>query len=270
MLIDFHVHCFNPKIAERAIKALQERADIPPLTNGLIEDTVRMFDLWGVDKGVLLPIATKPSQQLVLNDWCAANNNGRFISFGSVHPDADDVCGELDRIIALGLHGIKLHPDYQGFMVDEDRLDFLYDEIEKRDLPVIFHAGFDVISPALIHCPVTGVLNMLRKHPHLKVILAHLGGNDSHQQVLDLLAGCGGQVYLDTAFTGRYVTDEIMEKIIRKHGADRILFASDCPWDSPAVIRDKILRLGISDDDKDKIFSQNALRLLGKDIVDNV
>lgn len=263
MLIDFHVHCFNPKIAERAVSQLKERADIEPLTNGLIEDTVKKFDEWGVDRGVLLPIATKPTQQKILNDWCAEQDGGRFISFGSVHPDAEDMCEELDRITALGLHGIKLHPDYQGYMVDEERADFMYDEIEKRGLPVIFHAGFDVVSPALIHCTVTGALNMLEKHPHMKVILAHLGGNDSHQQVLDLLAGHGGEVYLDTAFTGRYVADGLMEKIIKKHGADRILFASDCPWDSPAVIRDKIMRMDLSDDDREMIFSGNARRLLG-------
>ncbi|MBQ8966175.1 amidohydrolase family protein [Ruminococcus sp.] len=266
MLIDFHVHCFNPKIAARAIAALQERADIPPLTNGLIEDTVKRFDEWGVDRGVLLPIATKPTQQRVLNDWCAEQDGGRFISFGSVHPDAEDLCEELDRIVALGLHGIKLHPDYQGYMIDDERVDFMYDEIEKRGLPVVFHAGFDVVSPALVHCPPERSLKMLKKHPRMKVILAHMGGNDSHQQVLDLLAGIDGEVYFDTAFTGRYLTDELMEKIIRKHGADRILFASDCPWDSPAVIREKILRLGISDDDKEKIFSANALRLLGQGI----
>ena len=148
-------------------------------------------------------------------------------------------------------------------MVDDEKLDAVYDEIERRGFPLIMHAGFDVFSPEKIHCPPERALNMLKKHPHLKVILAHLGGNDCHQQVADILAGVDGEVYFDTAFTGRYLTDCLMEKIIRKHGADRILFASDCPWDSPAEIKKKIMRLGISDDDKDKIFSGNAVRLLG-------
>lgn len=54
-----------------------------------------------------------------------------------------------------------------------------------------------------------------------------------------------------------------MTKIINKHGAERILFGSDLPWDSPAVIKQKILELKISDDAKEKILGQNALRLLG-------
>ena len=53
-----------------------------------------------------------------------------------------------------------------------------------------------------------------------------------------------------------------MEKIISKHGSDRILFASDCPWQSPALIAQKIDSLDISDDDKENIFFKNACRLL--------
>lgn len=262
MVIDLHVHCFDPKIAERAIGGLKECSGIEPLTNGLVENTAERFDSWGVDRGALLPIATKPSQQRTINDWCVKQDGGRFISFGTVHPDAEDLFEELDRIVSLGLHGVKLHPDYQGFMVDEDRLDPLYDELERRGLPVVFHAGYDVFSPKLIHCPPERALKMLEKHPRMKVVLAHLGGNDCWQQVCEILAGIGGEVYFDTAFTSRYCPDELMEKIIRRHGADRILFASDCPWDDPLAIKEKIERLGISDDDKEKIFSGNARRLL--------
>ena len=54
-----------------------------------------------------------------------------------------------------------------------------------------------------------------------------------------------------------------MTKIINKHGSERILFASDLPWDSPAEIKSKILRLDISDDAKENILGLNAKRLLG-------
>ena len=262
MVIDFHVHCFNPKIAERAVQVLQDRCGLVPYTRGLTGQTLALFDKWGVDKGVILPIATKPTQQIILNDWVAAQVNDRFIGFGSVHPDAEDLCEELDRIVSLGLKGIKLHPDYQDFMVDEERVDAVYDEIEKRGLPVIFHAGWDVYSPELIHCPPDRALKMIKKHPHLKVIFAHLGGNDQWEEVYDTLAGAEGEVYFDTAFTSRKCSDELMERIIKKHGADRILFASDCPWDSSYDIRQKILRLHISDTDKEKILGENARQLL--------
>lgn len=261
MVIDFHVHCFNPKIAERAIFQLESIAGIEPYTRGLTEQTVERFDSWGVDRGVILPIATKPTQQKILNDWAAQQDGGRFISFGSIHPDAEDICEELDRIKALGLHGVKLHPDYQGFMIDEERMDLIYDEIARRDLPVIFHAGWDCVSPELIHCTPERAVKMLKRHPDLKAVFAHLGGNELWQEVYDYLAGIDGEVYLDTAFTSN-CPDGIMERIIKKHGVDRILFASDCPWDSSLKIKDKICGLDLTDTEKEKILGGNAARLL--------
>ena len=93
------------------------------------------------------------------------------------------------------------------------------------------------------------------------MIFAHLGGNGEWDKVLDSLAGCGGEVYLDTSFT-LDCENELMEKIIKKHGSDRILFASDCPWQSPALIAQKIDSLKLSDGDKEKIYYKNAMRLL--------
>lgn len=263
MVIDFHTHAFNPRIAERAIQTLQDCSGIEPFTRGLIEQTLERMDEWGIDRSVMLPIATKPSQQTIINDWAQQQDGERIISFGSVHPDADDAIDEVRRIKQRGLHGIKLHPDYQGFMINERRLDPLLDAIEQAGLPVVFHAGYDVVSPELVHCLPQPALEMIKRHKGLKVVLAHLGGNDYWQDVYDTLAGVDGEVYFDTAFTGWSCPDEIMTKIICKHGAERILFASDLPWDSPAVIKHKILGLKISDDAKEKILGLNAVRLLG-------
>ena len=185
---------------------------------------------------MLLSVATKPTQQRVINDWCAEQDGGRFISFGGIHPDADDYEQEIAHIKKLGL--------------------------ERADLPVIFHSGYDCVSPDLIHSTPERALNMIKKHPKLKVILAHLGANMMWEQVRDVLAGVDGEVYFDTAFTSM-CPDELMQAIVEKHGADRILFASDCPWDSSYLIKEKILRLNISEDNKDKILGGNAERLLG-------
>ena len=261
MIIDFHVHAFNPKVAEKAVGKLAEISGIEPYTHGLIEQTTKRFDEWGIDKGVLLPVATKPSQHEILNNWSAQQDGGRFISFGGIHPDGEDAISELNRIKKLGLHGVKLHPDYQGFMVNEPRLDPIYDEIERLDLPVVFHAGFDCISPNLIHCPPQLSQEVHKRHKNMKMVLAHLGGNDQWQQVYDNLAGLDGELYFDTSFS-MGCESELMEKIIKKHGADRILFASDCPWESGKKIMNKILALNISDDDKEKILGKNAQQLL--------
>ena len=54
-----------------------------------------------------------------------------------------------------------------------------------------------------------------------------------------------------------------MRDIIRKHGAERILFGSDCPWESAAKMAEKLLRLGLTDGEREQIMGKNAERLLG-------
>ena len=98
MLIDAHFHAFADSIAKRAIETLEKNCHQPALTDGTLSSALALFDKWGVDKAVLLPIATKPTQQRVINDWAAANNTDRVIAFGSVHPDAPDLEAELERI----------------------------------------------------------------------------------------------------------------------------------------------------------------------------
>ena len=261
MLIDFHIHAFADRIAARAMEKLTATCHVPAFTDGTLSDALRCFDEWGVDRGVLLPIATKPSQQRTINDWAAENDGGSIISFGSVHPDADDLFEEMYRVKELGLHGFKLHPEYQGFFIGERRLDPMLSELEKLGMPVTVHAGLDPISPEITYCMPEPAAEMIKRHPKLRIILAHMGGNEFWQQSLDHICGLDGEVYLDTAYS-LYIPDDLFLKMIKKHGADRILFASDCPWQSAELMYKKIDSLALSDDDKEKIFFRNALSVL--------
>ncbi len=256
-----HVHAFNEKIAAKAIEALSGYSLLSPLTDGTLVDTLKKLDSWGVDKAAILSIATKPTQQRIINSWAESIKSERLLPFGSIHPDADDWADELVKIKNAGLYGIKLHPDYQGFKIDEDRLMPIYQMCAELSLPVLLHSGFDYYSPNEIHCTPQRALNVIKRVGGLKLILAHLGANCMWQQVCDTLAGVDGEVYFDTSFTLE-CPDELMEKIILKHGAERVLFASDCPWASSADIVRKIDRLHLTDDMKEKIFHLNAERLL--------
>jgi hypothetical protein len=262
MIIDVHTHAFNPKIAERAISGIEAHSGITPYTRGLVNQLTDRFDEWGVDMGVMLSIATKPSQQQVINDWAAQINreNSRIIAFGSVNPFAKDATDEIARIKSLGLRGVKLHPDYQHFMADDPIVDDIYDCLEESGLALMLHAGFDSFSPDLLHAPPERILNVIKRHPKLRLIVAHLGGNERWEDVYDVLAGVGEEVYFDTSFTSR-CPDELMKKIIEKHGADRILLGSDCPWESTQRMIEKLLRLRLGDGETDKILGENAAHL---------
>ena len=121
MVIDFHTHAFSDKIVEKAMGSLVETSGIKPYTDGSVKGLLEHMDKCGVDKSVILPIATKPAQQKIINSWANEIMSDRIYPFGSVHPDAEDICEELERIKELGLYGVKLHPDYQNFMADEEK-----------------------------------------------------------------------------------------------------------------------------------------------------
>ena len=178
MIIDFHVHAFAAKVAERAVSAIELESGVKPYTRGLVGQLMYRMDEWGIDRACLLSVATKPPQQRVINDWAAGLAGDRIIPFGTIYPTAADACEEAERIKTLGLSGIKLHPDDQKFMIDEPSLDGLYSFLEDLGLPVIFHAGWDCSSPDLIHCPPERAVKMIRRHPRMKMVFAHLGGND--------------------------------------------------------------------------------------------
>lgn len=262
MIIDFHTHAFNEKIAEKAISKLENIIKYKAFTNGTIEDNLKKFDEWGVDKAVTLSIATKPSQQKVINDWAYSIKSDRILPFGSVHPDAPDVLLELERIKKLGLYGIKLHPDYQGFFMNDRKLIPVLKKCAELNLPVIFHAGVDVMSPDLVHCTPDMALETFSQVPEMTMILAHLGGNNMWEEVYEKLAGVKGNLYFDTAIVADRCSDELVTKIIRKHGADRILLASDCPWHKTSKEIAMIMRLDLTENEKELILHKNAERLL--------
>jgi len=127
MKIDFHVHLFPDALAVKTIGKLariagDEHGDAPHYTDGTLRGTLEKMDVWGVDRAVTQHIATSVHAMHKVNDFAASVRSERLYAFGSVHPDAPDALEELERIRALGLDGVKLHPDYQNFFVDEERM----------------------------------------------------------------------------------------------------------------------------------------------------
>jgi hypothetical protein len=266
--IDFHVHAFNDKIAERAIQSLETTAGYKALSDGTLADTRVKYEYYGIDRAVILPIATKPSQQTVINNWAAEIQDSRFISFGSVHPDAEDVMEELERIKSLGLHGIKLHPDYMNIYVNDERMIKVFRKCSELNLPVVIHCGYDPYSPEKSYASPEMISEAFDKVPEMTLIAAHLGGVCMWDDAEKYLVGKQGNLYFDTGvlsieFTGIKLGHNQFERIVKSHGADRILFASDFPWDNPLNEIEMIQSLDISDDEKEMIFYRNAVRLLG-------
>lgn len=261
MVIDAHVHIFPDRLAPKALKSLSEICKSPYYMDGTADGMRQALKSWGVDAAVCMNIATKPKQQLSVNRFAASVQGDGLYCFGSVHPDAPDAIDELRRIKELGLYGVKLHPDYQDFIVDDSRLFPIYEAISELRLPVTFHTGWDPYSPNLTHAPSQAVAKVADLFPRMTIIAAHMGGLNRYDESEEYLAG-KENVYLDTALSCRNCSPEQMLRLIRRHGAEKVLFASDCPWSRSSDELAFLERLPLTSKERDAIYFQNAKRLL--------
>lgn len=263
MMIDFHTHIFPDKIAARSIEALSKVSGVKAATDGTLNGLLASMDRSGVDLSVIMPVVTKPSQYESVNTFAAKVNEeyvGRLLSFGGIHPDSEDYKGELNRIKELGLPGIKLHPDYQGVMIDDVRYMNIIEYADALGMIIMVHAGVDIGLPEPVHCPPDKARKVLDTLKPKKLILAHMGGWKQWEEVYEYLAG--EQVYLDTAFCFDYMTQDMFLKLCEKHGTDKILFATDSPWSDARKDMEVIKSLPLTDEAKEAIFSGNAKQLL--------
>lgn len=263
MIVDFHTHTFPDKIAAQTISFLAEKGNTKPYREGTLSSLKESMQRNGVDYSVVLPVATAPKQVESINRLGFEENGKDGIIFaGAIHPDCENVKEILDSVKSHGLFGIKIHPDYQGVYFDDERYIRIMREAAKRDLITVTHAGIDIGYPNDVHCTPDMVLSVLEKLSGIidnKLVLAHMGGCDLPDEVLEKIVG--KPIYLDTS----YVLDRYTEKcreIIEKHGSDRILFATDSPWSDQKKFIDILNSFEFSKDEKDMMFYRNAEKLL--------
>lgn len=261
MLIDFHTHAFPEKIAGRAIASLsREAGGLEPQTDGTLASLKEQMRVDGVDISVVHSIATNPRQMHKVNDFAVEmNSDPAVVAFGSIHPDAPDALEELERIQAAGLKGVKLHPEYQGFYADDEKMKPIYRAISRLGLITLFHAGQDYGFAPPYHCMPRHLLGAL-KWLDAPVVAAHWGGVGCGVEVLETL--CGQDLWFDLSFGYSHMPRQIAQRILDTHGPDRLLFASDMPWHRPAWELRLIHSLDISEADRDKILFRNAQTLL--------
>ena len=260
---DFHTHAFTDTLAERAMSELSKTSSIVPATDGTLDGLRRKMAENGIDRAMLLPVATKPSQQTAINNWAAEIMGGGIYCCGTVHPDAEDAAAEVERIKSLGLCGVKFHSEYQKFCPHEERMFPIYEKIAELGLIAVFHGGWDPYSEDIIRATPQSFAAVAETFPKLKIVAAHLGGMKLWDDIEKYTAGKFRNLWFDVGVISRYIEDEQLLRIIRMQGADRVLFGSDCPWDEPANEIAMINRLPLTDEEKELIFYRNAERLIG-------
>ena len=142
-IIDVHTHAFPDFLAEKAISVLSESAYTSPYHNGTINGLIKAMDKAGVYQSWVQSIATNPEQAKNILVWSLKIRSDRIIPFISVHPEDINYTEILDEAKDNGIKGVKLHPHYQGFNIDDDGVLPFYETILKKGFILLFHSGKD-------------------------------------------------------------------------------------------------------------------------------
>jgi len=124
VIIDFHNHIFPEIIREKAIKNMEEGYNLANFQDGSVDTLLEIDRQAGITTAVVLGVATCPKQVKDVNNYLIkeVKAHKELVGFGSVHPNYDKNIEEIERITAEGLKGIKLHPDMQDFLLDDNDL----------------------------------------------------------------------------------------------------------------------------------------------------
>lgn len=280
MIIDFHTHTFPDAISKKVLAKLSRLSHTKCFTDGSVTGLLSSMNEARIDYSVNLPVMTTADQVEKVNSALIAEQESLFsrgvITFGGMHPDYEDYKKELKRLKDHRIPGIKIHPAYQNTDIDDIRMMRIIDCACELGLIILTHAGIDIGIYDHNYTSVSQVLKIVDKIQPEKFVLAHMGGWGCWKDVERDLAGAPvwfdsafsiGPVTPDDAKTGtpyltHNLTDEAFVRIVRKHGADRILFATDSPWESQKDYVRRIQHLPLTDTEKKMIFSENADKLL--------
>ena len=251
---DAHTHIYKPKIADKASAAIGDFYEQPmneptPVGQSLLRNGTQV----GCENYLVCSAATTVDQVDSINRFIAEEcaQAPSFVGLGTAHPDVQDPDALVQQLLDLGLYGIKLHPDFQRFYIDDARMMPTYRAIGEVGLAVMFHVGderYDYSAPE-------GVLRVLERYPDLRVHAAHFGCCRIWKRRPIVLAGA--PVVYDTSSMLAWASiDEALE-LVDALGVNKLMWGTDFPMWGHADEMERFLALGLSPEDNQAILYDN-------------
>ncbi len=258
-IIDAHAHIYPAKIADKASIAIGSFYSINMNYHGDTSTLLEEGKRAGVSRFVVHSVATTTHQVHSINEFILSEMNAHpeFIGFMTLHPDMcyAEIEEEINWGIANGFKGIKLHPDFQKFEIDEDRARNIY-ELAKGKLPILFHTGdkrYNFSKPEKAS-------RIAKEYPDLTLICAHFGGYSVWDEV-----GCYEgltNVYFDTSSSLFEMSAEKAKELIERFGYEKFFFATDYPmWDATEEL-ERFMKIDLTEEQREAILSKNLKKLL--------
>ncbi len=258
-IFDIHCHIYPDNIAQKATSSVQEFYGIGSGTmNGTVDMLLKQGSKAGISGYLVLPVAIRPDRVKGINDFIVEQvaEHDCFVGFGTVHAGMDNIADEAERIMGMGLRGIKMHPDSQRFPIDDVRLFPMYEAIAGK-VPVLLHMGdyrYNYSHPIRLR-------RVIELFPKLEVVAAHFGGYSMQETACDLLKDTN--CIMDISSSMMFMEDGEPERYINLYGAERMAFGTDYPMWDPVVEVEKFLSLKLSPAQMEQVAHKTAERLLG-------
>lgn len=260
-IVDCHAHAFPDELAERAVPLLAEEADVEPALDGKVSSLLRSMDAVGIRATVVASIATKPEQFDSIVRWSASVASERIIPFPSVHPADPEAVARVRRLRDEGFRGLKLHPYYQEFELDAERMFPLYEAMADCGLVLLCHTGFDIAYPRYRVCDPVRIAAVAERFPGLKLVTAHIGAWEDWDGVREHMLG--KPIYMECSYSFDWMSPESARELLTAHPKEYVLFGSDSPWGDQARQLEQLRALGLGAEREAAMLWGNAERLLG-------
>lgn len=259
-IIDFHTHAFPDKLAEKAIGHLEAEGGISARLDGRLSSLLASMDNCGIEKSVVCSIATKPSQFDSILEWSESVRSERIIPLPSVHPDDPEAVEKIGLVRKKGFKGIKLHPYYQDFDLDEKKLIPLYEKVCDENLLLVLHTGFDFAFERIRRADPVKIVGIKNKFPALKLVATHLGAWEDWDEVERCMVG--RNIHMEISFSLDFLDLEQARRIIANHPPECVLFGTDSPWTDQAETLKRLKSMSLEPALENRILRENALSML--------
>lgn len=260
-VIDAHVHLYPDSLAAKVTPALGAKFGNEPSFDGTVAGCAASSSAAGIAAALNLPVATAEHQVAHTNAFWRGYAPGRtasprVFSLAALHPALADKPAELARIRAMGFSGVKFHPEYQLFRFNDKSMDDAWAAMSELSLVAYLHAGGERVFRPPFHSTPREILELHRRFPKLRIAAAHLGGFEMWDAAEELLMG--RDLYLDLSHTFFWMPHEQILRMIRRHGAHRILFGTDAPWQDQGKVLRAFLDLPLTNAERRAICFDNA------------
>lgn len=241
---------YSPETAAHPNKQAEERVMYDNVRD-MIAARLRRRNAWGNEVSKKYP-----------NLW-------NFIGIDPHFLTPEENVEELELRVKEGAKGVKMHPTRNLFHPADRRLWPFYKRAEDMDVPIFTHSGAMSYSNAFLglNGRPTDYKEVLDSFPRLRIVMLHLGWGyfDEVIQIADdypIVKFTSTDIIEGTETPHRFSDEELVE-LVRRVGAERIIFGTDWVFNDFAPNVERLALLPLTDNEKELIFYRNAQELLG-------